>query len=125
MAKSLQRLKIPSIRPSTTLIVVLLVAFFIFVFGGGIYDMMENPPRILPSSSNPIFWYQGMSEQTFNESAYFVVFLLMGVSGGYLVFMSSRIGHRPREAKMLLLVGVAMMVIATTYSEVVLHLKIG
>jgi len=125
VAKSLQRLKIPSIRPSTTLIVVLLVAFFIFVFGGGIYDMMENPPRILPSSSNPIFWYQGMSEQTFNESAYFVVFLLMGVSGGYLVFMSSRIGHRPREAKMLLLVGIAMMVIATTYSEVVLHLKIG
>ena len=105
------------------MITLLLVAFIIFVFGGGVYDMMENPPRILPSPQNPVFWFQGMSEQTFNESAYFIVFLLMSVSGGYLIFASSRMRYRPREAKMLLLVGIAMMLIATTFSEVILYRK--
>jgi len=107
------------------LITLLLVAFVIFVLGGGIYDMMENPPSILPSSSNPIFYYQGMSEQTLNESAYFIIFLIMSLSGGYLILMSSRMRYRPREAKMLLLFGIAMMLIATTFSEVVLNKKIS
>ena len=125
MGQFLQKLKMPSTRPSTTLITLLLVAFVIFVLGGGIYDIMENPPSILPSSSNPIFYYQGMSEQTLNESAYFIIFLIMSVSGGYLILMSSRMGYRPREAKMLLLFGIAMMLIATTFSEVVLNKKIS
>lgn len=125
MTQFLQKLKMPSTRPSTTLITLLLVAFVIFVLGGGIYDMMENPPSILPSSSNPIFYYQGMSEQTLNESAYFIIFLIMSLSGGYLILMSSRMRYRPREAKMLLLFGIAMMLIATTFSEVVLNKKIS
>jgi hypothetical protein len=125
VAKLLRKLKMPSVRPSITLTIVSLVAFLIFVFGGGIYDMMENPPRILPSPTNPVFWYPGMTEQTFNESVYFAVFLLMGISGGYLIHISSRIGYRPREARMVLLVGAAMMLIATAFSETVLYLKLS
>ncbi|MEM2094812.1 MAG: hypothetical protein QXI32_05895 [Candidatus Bathyarchaeia archaeon] len=125
MAKFLRKLRLPSAKPSTNLAAICLMAFFIFVLGGGIYDLMEKPPRILTSPSNPVFWYPGITEQTFNESLYFTVFLLAGVSGGYLVFISTRVGLRPREAKMLLLIGAMMMLIATVYSEAILHLKLS
>ncbi|MEM2093882.1 MAG: hypothetical protein QXI32_01130 [Candidatus Bathyarchaeia archaeon] len=115
----------PLVKPLKNLAIICLMAFFIFVLAGGIYVLMEKPPRVLPSPSNPVFWYPGLTEQTFNESLYFAVFLFVGVSGGYLVFMSTRAGLRPREAKMLLLIGAIMMLIATVYSEAILRLKLS
>jgi len=78
---------------------------------------------ILPTPSYPRFYYTGMTDQTFNESAYFIIFLIIGVSGGYISFVSSRRAYRPREARMLLLIGIALMVLATIGSEVILTWK--
>ena len=128
MPRLLDRLKnvrIPrvSLKPSTALVIVLLIAACIFTLGGGVYDIMENPIRVLPTPSNPVFWFSGMTDQTFNESAYFIIFLIIGISGGYTTFISSRYAYRPREGRMLLLIGIAMMIIATVGSEVILSWK--
>jgi len=121
------RLPSPSIRLSTSIIVVLVVAISIFILGGGVYDVIEarlgNLVTTLPTPSYPRFYYTGMTDQTFNESAYFIIFLIVGVSGGYISFGSSRHAYRPREARMLLLIGMAMMIVATIGCEVILTWK--
>ena len=112
-----------SFKPSNSLIAFLLVAISIFILGGGVYDIMEQPISVLPTPSNPIFYYPGMTDQTFNESLIFILFLIMGVSGGYLSFRSTRRAYRPREAKMFLSIGVTMMIIAFIGCEIVLSWK--
>ena len=132
MSKLLDRLKgvrltDSSIRLAMSIMVVLVVATSIFILGGGVYDIIEarlgNLVTTLPTPSYPRFYYTGMTDQTFNESAYFIIFLIMGVSGGYISFGSSRHAYRPREARMLLLIGMALMIVATIGCERILTWK--
>jgi hypothetical protein len=99
----------------------------ILLLAGGLYDIIEarlgNLVTLLPSPTNPQFYYSGIADQTLNESVYFMVFLIMGISGGYISFRSSRYAYRPREARMLLLIGIALMIVATLGSEVILSWK--
>jgi len=125
----LKNVRVPStsIRLSTGIIVTLIVTVAIFILGGGVYDVIMARQgeliALLPTPSYPRFYYTGMTDQTFNESAYFIIFLTIGVSGGYISFRSSRHAYRPREARMLLMIGIGMMVIATIGSEVILAWK--
>jgi cation transport ATPase len=114
-------------RVSTNIIAAILIIVSIFIFGGGVYNIISarlgNLVTILPTPSYPHFYYTGMTDQTFNESAYFILFLIMGISGGYLSYRSGRFAFRPREARMFLLIGIALMAVAMIGSEVMLSWK--
>jgi hypothetical protein len=103
-------------QPSTAVIMILLMGFSIFVLGGGIYDIMQRP-------SHELFFYPGMSDQFLNESLIFMLFLVMGIIGGLLAFRSTRYTYRPREAKMFLLIGLALLVVSFLGTEIILSLK--
>ena len=109
------------------IVTIILVVVSIFLLAGGIYDIIQvrlgSLVVLLPSPQYPQFYYTGMSDQTFNESVYFMIFLVMGISGGYVAFGSSRHAYRPREAKMLLVVGAALLIIGTIGSEAMLIWK--
>lgn len=94
-----------------------------FILGGGVYDIMEQPISVLPTPSNPIFYFPGMTDQTFNESMIFILFLSIGISGGYLSYNSTLRAYRPREARMILAIGVAMIVVAYIGCETLLTWK--
>ncbi len=116
-----------SISVSMGIVTIILVVVSIFLLAGGIYDIIQvrlgSLVVLLPSPQYPQFYYTGMSDQTFNESVYFMIFLVMGISGGYVAFGSSRHAYRPREAKMLLVVGAALLIIGTIGSEAMLIWK--
>jgi hypothetical protein len=100
IARKLKELRMPRVsqfQPSTAVIMILLMGFSVFILGGGVYDIMEQP-------SNEIFFFPGMSGQFLNESLIFMLFLVMGMVGGFLAFRSTRYTYRPREAKMFLLI---------------------
>lgn len=123
--KKAKELRLPSFKftPSTTLIGILLIVVTLFILGGGVYDIMEQPISVLPTPSNPIFYYSGMTDQTLNESLIFILFLIMGISGGYLTFRSTRHAYRPREAKMFLSIGMTLLILAFIGCEVMLSWK--
>ena len=125
IAKKIRELRFPSssLKPSNSLIAFILVVVAIIILGGGVYDILEKPISVLPTPSNPIFYYPGMSNQTLNESMIFILFLIIGVSGGYLSFRSTRHAYRPREAKMFLAIGITMMMVAFIGCETVIAWK--
>jgi len=110
--KEIRLPRMPSLKPLNAIILFLLVSMSIFILGGGVYDIMERPMSILPTPSQPVYYYQGMTDQTMTESLTFMFFLVIGVVGGYVSFRSTRHAYRPREAKMYLLIGVTMLVFA-------------
>ena len=110
-------------RPSLSLITLVLLTITVFILGGGVYDVLETPLAVLPTPGNPIFYYPGLTEQLLNESIIFILFLIMGIAGGYLAYRSTRYAYRPREARMFLLIGLALMIVAFLGSEILLTLK--
>jgi hypothetical protein len=114
--KELRILRVTQFQPSTAVIMILLISFSVFVLGGGVYDIMEQP-------SYEIFFFPGMGGQSFNESIIFMLFLVMGMIGGLLAFRSTRYTYRPREAKMFLLIGLALLVVSFLGTETILSLK--
>lgn len=124
--KKIREMRLPRFslyKPSTSVIILLLTAASIFILGGGVYDIMEKPLAILPSPSNPIFYYPGMTDQFLNESLIFILFLIMGISGGFLAFRSARHAYRPREAKLFLFIGVTLLLVAFLGCEIMLIWK--
>ena len=97
---------------------ILLIGFSIFIFGGGVYDIMEQP-------STEIFFFPGLGGQFFNESVIFMLFLAMGMAGGLLAFRSTRYTYRPREAKMFLLIGLTLLIVAFIGTEMILSMKLN
>lgn len=125
LIKKIKEFRFPSvtIKLSNSLIASFLVIIAILILGGGIYDIMLKPISVLPTPSNPIFYYSGLSDQTLNESVIFILLLIIGVSGGYLSFRSTRHAYRPREAKMFLTIGMSLIIVAFIGCEVLLVWK--
>ena len=125
--KKLGKIKFPrfsSIKSLSSIIVLIILALSIFILGGGVYDIMEQPLAVLPTPGNPGY-YPDIARQFLTESISFIFFLIIGISGGYISFRSTRYAYRPREAKMFLAIGVLMLVIAIVGSELALQTKIG
>lgn len=124
--KKLRKIKFPrisSIKPSKSIIVLIILGLSIFILGGGVYDIMERPLAVLPTPGNPGY-YPDITHQFLTESISFIFFLIIGISGGYISFRSTRYAYRPREAKMFLAIGVLMLFIAIMGSELALQTKI-
>jgi hypothetical protein len=119
--RKIKEFRIPRVsqyQPSSAVIIILLIGFSIFILGGGVYNIMERP-------SNEIFFFPGLGGQFLNESLIFMLFLVMGMIGGLLAFRSTRYTYRPREAKMFLLIGLALLVVAFIGTEMILSLKLN
>ena len=96
--KKFRKIKLPrisSMKPSKSIIILSLITLSIFILGGGVYDIMEQPLAVLPTPGNPGY-YPDITHQFLTESISFIFFLIIGISGGYISFRSIRYGYRPR-----------------------------
>jgi hypothetical protein len=124
--EKIKRIKFPrisSLKPSNSIIVLIILTLSIFILGGGVYDIMEQPLAVLPTPGNPGY-YPDITHQFLTESISFIFFLIIGISGGYISYRSTRYAYRPREAKMFLAIGVLMLFVAIVGSELALQTKI-
>ena len=100
------------------------MAFATFVVGGGLYDLLEKPYSVLPGPTGGwIAVHPLMHEQTLNESLLSMSFYTFIFSGFLLSYRSSQIRYDPRQSRMLLTVGLAMLIIGVIGSNYLLYLK--
>jgi hypothetical protein len=126
ISKALAELRFLHIRigkPSTTIVVMILLGFSIFLLGGGVYDILEKPMALLPAPGFPVFFYSGLQEQTLNESLQSIFLLTIGTLGCFVVYRSTRYAYRPRTATILLLIGLTLLILSFIGLEWVLALK--
>lgn len=113
------RLRIPQ-----SLLIFGFIVFATFIMGGGIYDILEKPPGILPGPGGGwIAVHPLMHEQTVNESLLSIIFYLFIFSGFVLSYRSSQIRYDPRRSKMMLTIGLAILVVGVLGCNYLLFLK--
>lgn len=105
--------KIVTIKPSILLIAVAVTAVSIFFLGGGVYDLLEQPAFavFIQGRIYPIYPYS-LGEQFLGESMLVMILYGLGTAGLLVTYQSTKYAYRPRQAFMLLLMGVLLIVIS-------------
>jgi hypothetical protein len=131
IAYSLRLVRTPGaagIKGSWTILFIITIALATFFLAGGIYDLLEKPVSLLPRSTQQgwTFIYPGgLGGQTLNESLLSAILYLLGLSGFYMLYRSTRFAYRPRNAYILLIAGILTTAIVLYYSAQLLAQKGG
>ncbi len=98
--------------------------FTAFLAGGGIYDMIDNPPTIFPGPQGgwiTVHPYPG--EQTLNESLVSMVLTLLMFGGMLVSYRSTKIVYDSKRANQMLILGIALILMGLAGSHYLLILK--
>ena len=117
--------RITTAKPSVFLVAAIVAGVSIFLLGGGIYDLLEQPLLGIPVGRRILFFYPGtLSEQTVLDSMFAMVSYFFGVAGILLMYQSTRYAYRPRQAFMLLLAGAIFFLMAFVLMENLVFIKL-
>jgi len=116
------------LKGSWTILFFVVLGIATFLLAGGVYDLLEKPVSLLPNASQngwTFIYPGGLGEQTLNESVLSAILYLIGLSGFYMLFRSTRFAYRPRNAYLLLILGFVTTLIVIYYSGQLLAQKGG
>jgi len=117
--------KITTYKPSIWVISGVIIALSIFLLGGGIYDIIEKPIPIGIRGGRVITFYPyGINEQLLGESLLVMILYGLGVAGLILTYQSTKFAYRPRQAYIMLLIGISLVTLSYIFVELSLRQKL-
>lgn len=118
--------KILKTRPSAFLTSVIVIAIAIFLFSGGLYNLAVRPlPSFYSREFGFLFLYPRLSEQFMADSLISAILYALGVIGLIMMYQSTKYAYKPRQAYMMFLVGVGLLLLAYIYLEATIRIKMG
>lgn len=110
--------RITTLRPSTLILSAIVMATSIFLLGGGIYNIVEQPIIAFVSGGRIIpFYPEALNEQLLGESIASMVLYSLGVMGLLLTYQSTKYANSPREAYTMILIGLLLFIIGWVFVE--------
>jgi hypothetical protein len=116
--------KISTAKPSTFLVTAVVLAATLFLFGGGLYDIINKPLTAAYANSRFYFLYPDMRYQFVFDTVISVILYLVGIIGLLTVYQSSKHAYNPRQAYMMLSIGATLLLLAYIFFEYIIALKI-
>jgi hypothetical protein len=116
---------ISTARPSNLVIPLLSIALAVFLFGGGLYDLILKPLPAVYYSGTFLFLYPSLSDQFISDSIVAMTTYSLGIVGLLAVYQSTKYVYKPRQAYMMLLMGMALVMLAYVILEASLHFKLS
>jgi len=127
-------LRLPStraMRPPVTIATLAMMGFAIFLLAGGVYDALEamagTSIAILQQRGGGwAFVYPGdIHRQTTSESLVVGLLYFVGMAGFYMLLRSTKLAYRPRQAYLLLILGLLLTGMTVYYITFLLTGKTG
>jgi hypothetical protein len=99
------------------------VIFCLFVLGGGIYNILENPPTIIPLQNGYSSIHPYMSDQTVTEGYVIMLTNAATVAGFYMAYRSTQVTYNRTSANRWLIVGIALIILGFGGNYIILQVK--
>jgi hypothetical protein len=115
---------ITNAKPSNLLIPTLAIAFAVFLFAGGVYDLIQRPVPAIYYNNKFYFLNPYLSQQFVSDSIIAAIIYSLGVIGLIVIYQSTRYVYKPRQAYMMLIVGLALMLMAYIFLEATIQIKL-
>ena len=115
--------RIVTSKPSTFLTALLVVFTALFLLGGGIYDLLEQPLLAVVDAGGRIITYYPyeLNRQLLLESIIVMIFYAIGFVGLVFTYQSTKYVYRARQANRLLLIGCILVVVSYILIELSLR----
>jgi tryptophan-rich sensory protein len=129
MSYSLNKLyrRISTMELSTFILSIIVIAIAVFLFGGGIYDLIMRPYPAIYSNSTGLFILVDprLSEQFISDSIVATMLYALGVIGLITIYQSTKYAYKPRQAYMMFVLGTVLLFLAYTFLEATIKIKTG
>ncbi len=124
---SLNRLyrRISTAKPSNLIIPIVSIATAIFLFGGGLYNIIVKPLPAVYYGGRFLILYPQLSEQFLGDSIVATILYSLGIVGLIAMYQSTKSVYKPRQAYMMLILGVILVLITYIFLETTIQLKLG
>ena len=109
--------KLQTGAPSLAIITGVGIAYAVFIFGGGLYTLISHP---LPSAYvNGVFYflYPSLGSQFISDTVVSAILYALGFVGMFTIYQSTKSAYKPRQAYMMLVIGVALLLLAYVFLE--------
>ncbi len=117
--------RLSTIHPSTVVIAAVFVACAIFIFSGGVWTVINAPPPAVYYNSEFYFLYPSLTSQFISDTVISAVLYLLGFVGLLAIYQSTKNAYNPRQAYMLLAIGISLLVVAYIALEGSIAFKIS
>ena len=116
--------KISSARPSSFFTTAIVIAYAVFLFGGGVYTIINAPLPAVYYRQTFIFIYPDLGSQFISDTVIAVTLYAIGFSGLLAIYQSTKYAYKPRQAYMMLVVGVTLLLLAYIFLEDAILIKL-
>jgi hypothetical protein len=115
--------KISTGAPTLTIITVTGLAYAIFIFGGGLFTLINHPLPSAYVNNNFYFLYPQLSNQFISDTVIAVILYFLGFLGLFIIYQSTKSAYKPRQAYMMLVIGVTFLLLAYIFLEGAINFK--
>lgn len=93
------------------------LSYVIFLFGGGLFTLINQPLPSAYVNNRFYFLYPDISSQFVADTIISVSLYALGFLGLLAIYQSTKSAYKPRQAYMLLLIGVTFLLLSYTFLE--------
>jgi hypothetical protein len=114
-----------STKPSSLVTTIIVSAYAIFLFSGGLYTVISSPLPAFFTGKSYIFIYPELGRQFISDTVIAAMLYAIGFVGLFAVYQSSKYAYKPRQAYMMLVIGVTLLLLAYIFLEDAIQIKLG
>jgi len=117
--------RISTAKPSMLIISIIAIATAIFLFGGGLYNIIMKPLPSVYYGGRFYFLYPELGSQFVFDTVFATVLYGLGIVGLLAAYQSTKYAYNPRQAYMTLVTGFVLLFLAYIFLEVLIKIKLG
>ena len=117
--------RVSTAKPSTFIISAVIISYAIFLFGGGLFTIITHPLPAVYYNSRFYFLYPDLSSQFISDTVISAMLYAVGFIGLLAIYQSTKYAYKPRQAYIMLVVGVTLLLLAYIFLEDSILIKIG
>ena len=115
--------KISTARPSTFIVSIVVISAAVFLLAGGLYDIIVQPLTVFYNGQRFYFLYPALDNQFIFDTVASGMLYAIGFVGLLALYQSSKHAYNPRQAYMIMVLGVTFMFLAYLFLEYFVLIK--
>jgi len=115
--------RIQTTTPIALILTIVGIGYTIFLFAGGLYTLITKPAPAYLGSSVIYFLYPSISGQFVSDTIISGLLYALGFAGLLAIYQSTKSAYKPRQAYMLLIIGVTLLLLSYIFLEGAISFK--
>ncbi len=116
--------KLTTNAPTAFIVTIIGMSYAIFLFGGGLYTLINHPQPSAYVNNQFYFLYPDIGSQFIADTLISVTLYALGFVGLLFIYQSSKSAYKPRQAYMMMVIGVTFVLLAYVFLEGSIQFKV-